>query len=105
MDLFDEPRFFSWPSPQFDFPTSLVRMNCAMLYMRQHLRSIITELKVRTIKVFGKQGYSRVFNFGHESYSLCGMGGDRDLASLIASTNHNLNTKSNHRETIDTLGN
>ncbi len=57
MGLFDET-FLRRSHHGFDSPVpGLVRMDRAMLYLRQRLRSVIGELEARSTKTIGDNGY------------------------------------------------
>ena len=103
MAMFDEPYMF-YRRRGFEAPVpGLVRMNRAMLYLRQRLRSLIDELEGRSTKTLGEFGYYRIMRFGREAYSLCGMSGDEQLASLVGSATRSLNTRSLRRESVVTM--
>lgn len=103
MGLFDEPSLFH-PRRGFESPVpGLVRMDRAMLYLRQRLRSVIAELDARSTKTLGEHGYYGTMRFGREAYSLCGMSGDRELAMLIGGATGSLNSRSPRREALVAL--
>lgn len=100
MGPFDEP-FIVYPHRGFESPVpGMVRMDRAMLYLRQRVRSVIGELETRSTKTLGESGYFRVMAFVREAHSLCSMSGDRELAQLIGMATRSLNTRSPRREAV-----
>ena len=103
MGLFEEP-FLRHGSRGFDSPVpGLVRMDRAMLYLRQRLRSVIGEVEARSTKTIGDTGYYRVMAFGREAVSLCSMSGDRDLYVLIRGATSSLGTRTPRRDALAAL--
>ena len=103
MDGFDG-QYILRTGSRFESPVAgLVRMNRAMLYLRQRLRMVISELEARATKSIGEPGYYRILAFSREATSLCGMGGDRELATLIMGATRDLNQRSIRKEVLGNL--
>lgn len=99
MGLFDQP--YMLHSRRFEAPVpGLVRMDRAMLYLRQRLRSVIAELEARSTKSLGESGYFGLMTFTREAYSLCSMSGDQQLAMLIGVATRSLSVRSPRRDGI-----
>ncbi len=78
----------------------LVRMDRAVLYIRQRLRGLITELEARKTKTIGETGYYQISRLVREAYSFSSMSGDRQLADLIAESIRGLSSRTIRLEGI-----
>ena len=83
----------------------LVRMDRAVLYLRQRLRAIIDELDGRPTKTIGEAGDCQVRRFAREAFSISQISGDRQLAILIDTSAATLSPRSSRRDTLESLRN
>lgn len=82
--------------------SGLVRMDRALLYIRQQLDRLINEVKKRKTKGLG-DSYYKIARFRREAISLCRMSGDLLIAETISDAIHPLHTRTPRETTLNVL--
>jgi hypothetical protein len=101
MGLFDDQMMHRARGLDIDVP-GLIRMDRAMLYLRQRLREIIDEYERRSTKSLGEAVY-RIYRFARDAQYLCRMSGDRQLLFMLRKAIEGLNQRSGRIQTISKL--
>jgi nucleoside 2-deoxyribosyltransferase len=84
------------------FVPGMVRMDRALLYLRQRLRAVIRSIEGRTTKSIGDGRYL-VVRLAREASSLGAMGGDRIIAEMFNATAGALNHRMPRRDALKLL--
>jgi hypothetical protein len=101
MPIFDDP-YVRMRRRMHDAPPGLVRMDRALLYLQQRLRSTLDLVETRKTKTLG-EGYYRVQAVAREIMSICQMGGDHLLSDLVAGSLGPLSSRTPRTEAIATI--
>jgi hypothetical protein len=81
----------------------LIRMDRALLYLRQRLRVVTAETAAQGTKTLGEGGYFRISRLRREIFSIAEMSGDRGLMELVHSKIGGLGARSPRREAVAAL--
>lgn len=98
--MFDEMQQYR-ERQTFEIP-GLVRMDRALLYIKQQFDRLIAEVNHRKTKSLGDSFYS-IRRFQSEVFSLCRMSGDILLAETIRNSIQSLSTRSPRKQALEIL--
>jgi len=103
MDMMLDERMIGM-SRRFGGPSvpGLVRLDRAVLYIKQRVASLIREIEVRDTKGLGDSVYS-VHSLVRQMASLLAMSGNEAIAEKLFLSTRNLSTRTPRKEGVDTL--